>query len=118
METGNNDNKKKNYNKGWKVSRYEPSQVQEIMASPFINKYFQDAGCLGFCEKIQEVGSNFKFTSLFATNFRRDNANIVRVDFIISADAISIATGIPTHGEIWFKGMDLDIENYEPLLKP
>lgn len=87
------------------------------MASPYIKKSFQDVGCLGFYEKIQEVGSNFKLTSLFITNFRRDKANIAEVDFIISRNSISIATGIPTHGEILFKGMDLDIENCRPFLK-
>lgn len=70
------------------------------MASPFIKKFFQDVGCLVFYEKIQEVGSNAKLTFIFPTNFRRDKANIAGVDFTISADSISIATGIPNHGEI------------------
>jgi len=67
------------------------------MASSFIKKSFQDVGYLVFCEKIQEVGSNAKFTSLFATNFRRDKASIVGVDFTISADSIVTATGLPNY---------------------
>jgi hypothetical protein len=118
METRSSDTQKKRYNKGGQVSRYEPTQVREIMASPFIKKSFEDVGCLGFCERIQEVGCHAKLTSLFATNFKKDKTTIVGIDFTISTDAISIATGIPNHGEIWFKGMDLDIENYKIFLKP
>lgn len=68
------------------------------MTASFIKKSFQDVGCLGFFERIQEGGSHAKFTSLFATNFRRDKANILGVDFIISIDSIASATGIPNHG--------------------
>jgi hypothetical protein len=42
------------------VSRYEPIHIREIMASPFIKKSFEDVGCLGFCERIQEVGCHAK----------------------------------------------------------
>lgn len=62
MQTETMDNEKKKYNKGGQVSRYEPTQVQEIMASSFIKKSFQDVGCLGFCEKIQEAGFHAKLT--------------------------------------------------------
>ena len=34
-----------------------------------------------------------------------------------SVYAISHATGIPNHGENWFKGMKLDLEEYKPYLK-
>jgi hypothetical protein len=88
------------------------------MASTFIKKSFEDVGCLGFCERIQEVGCHAKLTSLFATNFKKDMTTIVGVDFMVSTDSISISTSIPKHGEIWFKGMDLDIENYKIFLKP
>lgn len=99
------------------MSRYEPTQVQGITASSFIMKYFKNVGCLGFCDRIQEVGCHLRLTSLFANNFRRDKVNIAGVDFTISGDAISIAIGIPNHGEIWFKGMDLDNNNYKAFLK-
>ena len=99
------------------MSRYEPTEIREIMASLFINKLFEDVGCLGFCERIQEVGCHAKLTSLFATNFKKEKKSIAWVDFTISMDSISIAIGIPNHGEIRFKGMDLDIENYKIFLK-
>ena len=88
------------------------------MASTFIKKLFEYVGCLGFCERIQEVGCHAKLTSLFATNFKKDKTTIAGVYFIVSTDVIATATGIPNHGEIWFKGMDLDIENYKVFLKP
>lgn len=88
------------------------------MASPFLKKSFQDVGCLVFCEKIQEVYFNVYLTGIFATSFRRDKAIIVGVEFTILVEDISIATGILNHGEVWFKGMDLDVENYEAFFKP
>ena len=57
-------------------------------------------------------------TSLFATNFKKDKTTIVGVDFTIFTDVIATDTCIPNHGEIRFKGMDLDIENYKVFLKP
>ena len=40
------------------------------------------------------------------------------MDFLVSTEVIASATGIPSQGEIWFKGMDLDIQNYIIFLKP
>ena len=111
------DNEKKKYNKGGPISRFEPSNMKEINASSYIEKSFEDVGCLGFCERIQEVECHAKLTSIFSTNFRRDKGTIAGIDFIISADAIALTTDIPNQGEIWFKGMDLDIENYKVFLK-
>ena len=85
------DTEKKKY-KGGQVSMYEPSHVKEIMASSFIRKAFEDVGCLGFCEKIQEADFHAKLTSLFATNFRNDKANIAGVEFTISANSIASTT--------------------------
>lgn len=36
---------------------------------------------------------------------------------MFSVDAISQATSIPNHGENWFKGMNLDLEEYKTYLK-
>jgi hypothetical protein len=98
MQIGSSDTQKKRYNKGGQVSRYEPTQVREIMASPFTKKSFEDVGCLGFCERIQEVCFNAKLTSLFATNFKKDKTTIAGIEFTISTDSIIVATGIPNHG--------------------
>ena len=54
---------------------------------------------------------------LFGTNLKGENTTIVGIDFTFSVDAISLATEIPNHGEYWFKGMNLDLEEYKPYLK-
>ena len=38
---------------------------------------------------------------------------IAGVDFNLSTDLISSTTGIPSHGEKWFKGMYLDLQDYK-----
>ena len=87
------------------------------MASSFIEKAFEDVGCPSFCERIQETSCHAKLISLFYTSFRGDNASIAGDEFTISSDSITSAIAIPNHGEICFKGMDLDIENYKIFLK-
>lgn len=66
---------------------------------------------------MQEVGYNPNLTSLFSSNLKRDHVTILGVNFMVLVEIISSATTIPNEGEIWFKGMDLDIEHYKTLLK-
>ena len=54
---------------------------------------------------------------MFATILKGEKATIAGVDFIFSIYSISHATIIPNHGENWFKGMKLDLEEYKPYLK-
>ena len=86
-------NEKKKCNKGGPVSMFETSNMKEINASLFIKKSFEDVGCLGFCERIQKVGFHTKFTSLFSTNFRRDEITIEWMDFMLSAEVIGMSLG-------------------------
>jgi len=48
---------------------------------------------------------------------KREKATIVGIDFTFSVDVISLAIGIPNHGAYWFKGMNLDLEQYKPYIK-
>ena len=112
MLTNIEEGEKRNPNKGGHNSIFETSSLQEINFSPYVNKSFEDTGCLRFCERVQEVGCDAQLISLFATIFRRDEANITGIEFTISADSIALAIVISNHGEIRLKGMDLDIENY------
>ena len=54
---------------------------------------------------------------MFATTLKGEKAIIVGVAFIFLVDAIYYATWIPNHGEYWFKGINLDLEQYKPYLK-
>lgn len=40
------------------------------------------------------------------------------MEFNLLAEVIYLATSILSHGENWFKGMELDLEDYKILLKP
>jgi len=42
---------------------------------------------------------------------------IAWVEFTFSVASISLAKGIPDHGEYWFKIMNLDLEHYKSFLK-
>jgi len=46
------------------------------MSSPFLRKSFEDAGYLGFYQRIEELGLNGKLTSTFSTSLRRDKVTI------------------------------------------
>ena len=104
------EKEKKIYIKGGKVSWIEPQKITEIMQSPYIIMLFEEASCLPFCQKIQEVRFNVKLTSVFATMFKENEIIIIGVNFMISPQAISSATEIPLQGGIWLKRVDLDLE--------
>ena len=108
----------KKVQKGGHHSRFEPSKLREINASSFAKRCFRNVGCMKFCEKIQEVGCHVSLTSLFAHDFNIDKVVIEGIEFSVSTDIISSATGIPNHGETWFKGMELDLDDYKLFLKP
>ena len=90
----------KKIHKGGNHSRFEPSNLQEINASPYAKRSFENSACLRFCERIQEVGCHAQLTSLFSTSFKRNKVFIASIQFTISAEVIASATGIPNHGEI------------------
>ena len=71
-----------------------------------------------FCERIMEEGCHLQLNNLFSTSFIMGKAIIAGVEFNALAKVISSAISIPSHGENWFKGMDLDLEHYKQLLKP
>jgi len=56
-------------------------------------------------------------TDWIATHLKGERAIIAGVEFTFSVAAISLSTGIPDHGEYWFKGMNLDFEHYRSFLK-
>lgn len=88
MKTDTMVSEKRKYNKGGNISRFEPSNMKEFNVSPFIKISFEDVGCLGFCERFQELGCYAELTSLFATNLKRKNTTIVGMGFLVSTEAI------------------------------
>jgi len=80
-------------------------------------KFFEDVNCLGFCQRVQEVGYHEHLIGIFFLTLKEDKITIAGTNFMFSVDAISQDTSIPNHGENWFKGMNLDLEEYKPYLK-
>jgi hypothetical protein len=76
-----------------------------------------NVGCLGFCELVQQVQSDAKLTTPFATNLRDSKVTIPGITFTISTEAIVEATDIPNSGEKWFKNLDPDTQHYRPFFK-
>lgn len=62
--------------KGGEIYRYEPTHMQEINSLEFIRKSFEQAGCLGFCQRVQEVGYHHDLTSSFSIKFKKDQTTI------------------------------------------
>ena len=73
-------------------------------------KCFEDVNCLGFSQRVQEVGYHEHLAGIFSLTLKEGNITIAGIDFMFSVDSISQATCIPNHGENWFKGMNLDLE--------
>ena len=92
--------------------------MHEINASVLARRCFQRNQFLTFCERLMEGGYHLQLSSLFATSYNMVKVTLVGLEIILSYDLIASAIGIPSHGEQWFKGMDLDIENYKKFLKP
>jgi len=114
---GDSSPERKKYNKGGKILRYELTNCNEINASPFIKQCFEDVNCLDFYKRVCEVGFHEQLIDCVATHLKGESAIIAGVEFTFSVASISLATGIPDHGEYWFKGMKLDLVRYRSFLK-
>jgi len=80
-------------------------------------KYFEDFNCLGFCQRVKEVGYLEHLTGLFALTLKEKNITVARNDIMFLVDAISQAIDMSNNGENRFKGVNLDLEEYKPYLK-
>jgi hypothetical protein len=83
------------------VLRYEPQILSLVNSNPAFRVFFEQEGCMRFCEKIQ--GYNMQLTKEFALNFNGFQTTIAEVIFPVSEETIVVATDIPIQGEKWFK---------------
>ena len=109
MDNDTSPSKRKKY-KGGNILIFDPSHCHQITSSPFILKCFQDVNCVQFFQKVQEVGYNEQLIGLFPIALKKEMVVIVGIEFNFTLEAISTTTGIPNHGEHWFKVMNLDDE--------
>ena len=109
---------RRQHRKGGRVNRFEPLNTKELMASPMTFAYFQEVDCFDFCERVQQVQSHLELTRHFILNLHDHQVNLAGVNFELSTNTISLATGIPSMGEKWFKQENLDLRYYQYFLKP
>ena len=79
---------------------------------------FQRQSCLHYCEMIAQTQHHHELARLFVLHLLNDHVNIAGVDFTLSSETISEATGIPNIGEEWNKRQQLDKAYYEPYIRP
>lgn len=106
----------KKWHKGEDIVRFEPQDLALTKSNPVIRVAFEKTWCIRFCEKIQ--GWSFQLTKEFALNFTRLDVKVGEFSFPVLDVTISATTEIPLEGEQLFKGMTLDIINYNDFLKP
>ena len=53
-----NQRPRKQQKKGGKKNRFEPISTEEMRAFPSILSCFQELGCYGLCNKVQEIKSD------------------------------------------------------------
>ena len=69
-------------------------------------------------ERVQQVKNHPELTRLFILNLHKKQSSLVAMTFELSSNAISSATSIPDVGEKWLKREKLDMNCYEPFIKP
>lgn len=104
--------------KGGDLVRTEPSTLSLLNSSPAIRLAFENTWCIPFCQNIQKVGHNAKLARLFALNFQESRVKLGYLEIILTEKFIANATNLPTIGEKWFKGDELDIVAYKQFVNP
>lgn len=62
--------------RGGHVTVHEPTSTHEVYSSPFIIRSFEDAHCITFFQRIEELEYNDQWTSSFATKLKKNKVTI------------------------------------------
>jgi hypothetical protein len=73
--------KRKKYNRGGNVLRYEPQSLSLVNSDLAFRVSFEQARCMRFCEKIQ--GYNVQIWKDFSLNFNSVQKRIVDVTLLV-----------------------------------
>ena len=98
--------------------REEPTSLAELQACLFAMDFFQRQSCFHYCEMIVQTQHHHELAHLFFLHLHNGHVNLAGVDFTLSSETISEATGIPNIGEEWNKRQQLDRAYYESYIKP
>ena len=67
---------------------------------------------------ISQIQHHPELVRLFVLHLRDGHVNLAGVNFTLTPETISEATGIPNIGEEWNKRQQLDRAYYEPYIRP
>jgi hypothetical protein len=80
----------------------ELNSLSFLESHPEVQRYFSNAGCMEFAEKLQ-VGSHQATAEAFAKTFDGNKARVGSVEIKVDEAVIAAATGLPRTGQRWFK---------------
>ena len=104
--------------KGGHHVREEPTSLTYLQACPLAVTCFRYQSCYEFCERISQIQHHRELVLLFVLHLHDGHVNLAGVDFTLTPETVSQATGIPNVGEEWNKRKLLDKVQYEPYIKP
>ena len=104
--------------KGGYHRREEPTSLADLQACPMAVSCFQYMSCYEFSERISRIQHHKELAHLFVLDLHDEHVNLAGVDFTLTPEVISQATGIPNVGEVWNKRKVLDSVHFEPFVRP
>ncbi len=79
---------------------------------------FRYMSCFQFCERLAHIQHHSELARLFVLHLHDGQVTLAGVNFVLSPEVISEATGIPNVGEVWPKRKMLDYVYFEPYVRP
>ena len=104
--------------KGGHPKREEPTSLAELQAYPLAVSCFRYMSCFQFCERLAQIQHDSELARLFVLHLHDGQVTLAGVNFVLSSEVISEATGIPNVGEVWPKRKVLDYVHFEPYVMP
>jgi len=104
--------------KGGHHKREEPTSLAELQACPMAVNCFRYMSCFQFCERLAQIQHHRELARLFVLHLHDGQVTLAGVNFVLSPEVISEATGIPNVGEVWPKRKMLDYVYFEPYVRP
>lgn len=102
--------------KGGAIICIEPQDLVLFEDDPTFRASFERVGCMSFCQRIQRFHQ--QVTKYFALHFYGVKTKVGDLEFAVTPQTISAATGIPCTCMQWFKGTKFDLTHCSYFLKP
>ena len=83
--------------------REEPTSLTQLQACPLAMACFQQHSCFHYCEMIAQIQHHQELVRLFVLHLHDGHVNLAGVNFTLTLETISQATGISNIGEEWNK---------------